>query len=72
MLTKEAIEKRRVVLINDIKTINEKMITLTKAQEEARAMANALTGAIQQCDAFLKEVDASVDTSSSIPNDGAG
>ena len=44
---------------------------MLKAVEEARALANALNGAIQQCDDFLQTVESDVggDADSSIPQD---
>ena len=70
-LTKEQIETRKESLQADLQKNNEQIQRMLKAVEEARALANALNGAIQQCDDFLQTVEGDVggDADSSIPQD---
>jgi len=70
-LTKEQIETRKASLQADLQKNNEQIQKMLKAVEEARALANALNGAIQQCDDFLQTVEGDVggDADSSIPQD---
>ena len=56
-ITKENIEERKNVLINDINTAKQRMAEHDKSKQEDIALLNALTGALQQCDNFLKELD---------------
>ena len=65
-ITKEQIEERKNVLQNDIITARERMAEYDKKKTEDVALINALTGAYQQCEAFLKELD---DASSDDGND---
>ena len=57
MITKESIEERKEVLINDIKTVKQRLAEYEQKKIEDTALVNALTGALQQCDVFLKEYD---------------
>ena len=68
MLTKESIEERKQALIEDITKNSENQNQLQKALEDARALGNALNGAIQQCDDFLQKLDDGADAVSSIPD----
>ena len=70
-LTKEQIETRKASLQADLQKNNEQIQKMLKAVEEARALSNALNGAIQQCDDFLQTVEGDVggDADSSIPQD---
>ena len=65
-ITKESIEERRNVLQNDINSARQRMAEYDKKKQEDIALLNALTGAYQQCEAFLKELD---DASSDDGND---
>ena len=56
-ITKEQIEERKNVLQNDIITARERMAEYDKKKTEDVALLNALTGALQQCEFFLKELD---------------
>ena len=56
-ISKEQIEKRRDVLQNDINTARQRIADYDKKKTEDVALINALTGAYQQCEAFLKELD---------------
>ena len=57
MITKEAIEKRKEVLIEDIQLVKQRLTEYEQKKTEDTALVNALTGALQQCDVFLKEYD---------------
>jgi len=56
-ITRENIEERRNVLQNDINTAKQRIAEYDKKKQEDIALLNALTGALQQCDNFLKELD---------------
>ena len=56
-ITKENIEERKNVLINDIASAKQRMAENEKKKQEDVALLNALTGALQQCEFFLKELD---------------
>ena len=43
--------------MNDIETVKTRLVELEKKKEADIALLNALIGALQQCDAFLKEFD---------------
>ena len=57
MITKESIEERKGVLLNDIQTVKQRLSEYELKIKEDTALVNALTGALQQCDVFLKEYD---------------
>ena len=57
MITKEMIEEKKEVLMNDIKTVKQRLSEYEQKKTEDTALINALTGALQQCDVFLKEYD---------------
>ena len=56
-ISKEQIEKRRDILQNDINTARQRIADSDKKKLEEVALINALQGALQQCDIFLKELD---------------
>ena len=56
-ITKENIEARKSVLQNDIASAKQRMAEYDKKKQEDIALLNALTGALQQCENFLKELD---------------
>ena len=56
-ITKEQIEQRRDILQNDINTARQRIADYDKKKTEDVALINALTGALQQCENFLKELD---------------
>ena len=56
-ITKENIEERRIVLQNDIASAKQRMAEYDKKKQEDIALLNALTGALQQCEFFLQELD---------------
>ena len=57
MITEEAIEKRKEVLLKDIQLVKDRLTEYEQKKTEDTALVNALTGALQQCDVFLKEYD---------------
>jgi len=56
-IDKESLEKRKSVIESDIDTVRTRVVELEKRREADTALLNALMGALQQCDAFLKELD---------------
>ena len=56
-ITKEHIEKRKIVLQNDIASAKQRMAEYDKKKQEDIALLNALTGALQQCENFFQELD---------------
>ena len=57
MITKSMIEKRLEVLNSDIENTRKKISELEQQKLESVALLNALMGAKQQCDSFLKQID---------------
>ena len=57
MITKDNIAERRTKLESDIEVLRQKLQNLEKQRIEAVGLVNALTGALQQCDEFLKQID---------------
>ena len=57
MITKETIEERKSAIVGDVETVKTRLVELEKRREADVALLNALMGALQQCDAFLKEFD---------------
>ena len=56
-ITKENIEERKNVLMNDMNSAKQRMAEYDKKKQEDIALLNALTGAVQQCENFLQEFD---------------
>ena len=56
-ITRETIEERRNVLMNDMNSAKQRMAEHDKSKQEDIALLNALTGAFQQCENFLQELD---------------
>ena len=56
-ITRETIEERRNVLMNDMNSAKQRMAEHDKGKQEDIALLNALTGALQQCEVFLQELD---------------
>ena len=54
---KEVILERKEKLIEDLETTRDKQQDIEKMKLENVALQNALAGAIQQCDDFLKRLD---------------
>jgi hypothetical protein len=56
-ITKETIEERQNVLMNDMNAAKQRMAEYDKKKQEDIALLNALTGAYQQCENFLQGLD---------------
>jgi len=57
MLDENSINERIKVLDSDITKVAEQIQSLEKQKSDAIAMMNALQGAKQQCQSFLKELN---------------
>ena len=57
MITKEVIEERKKTLETDIETVRGRLVELDSQKNENTALLQALQGAIQQCNDFLKRID---------------
>ena len=57
MLNEDTIKKRIAALESDIKVMTNTIQELDAKKQEAIANLNALHGARQQCESFLKELD---------------
>ena len=67
-IDEQLIRERKEALINDLGVVQNRSAELEKKRLEDPALANALTGAIQQCDDFLKRLN---DVSSDVENSGS-
>jgi hypothetical protein len=56
MISKEMIEERKESLLGDLTKVRAQGSELERQKLENIALQNALTGAIQQCDDFLKKL----------------
>ena len=56
-ITREIIEERKNVLMNDMNSARQRLVEYDKKKQEDIALLNALTGALQQCENFLQELD---------------
>ena len=56
-ISRESIEERKNVLQNDIVTAKQRLVEHDKNRQEDTALINALTGAFQQCEGFLQQLD---------------
>ena len=56
-ITKETIEERKNVLMNDMNVARQRVAEYDRKKQEDIALINALTGAVQQCENFLQELD---------------
>ena len=56
-LTVDNINERKEVLVQDINMVKTRIVEYEQKVVEDKATLNALLGAFQQCDAFLKELD---------------
>jgi len=57
MIDIEKINKRKEVIEKDIESVRARVVEYDKNKMEDVALLNALMGAFQQCDAFIKELD---------------
>ena len=67
-ISKETIGERKTALLEDLTKVRAHGADLEKQKLENVALQNALTGAIQQCDQFIQELDNESDADSSIPD----
>lgn len=56
-ITEESIQNRMEVLVEDVKSIRERIANAEKQIMDDKATLNALLGAYQQCEAFLQEIN---------------
>ena len=56
-ITKEQLENRKIAIQDDINTAKQRIADNDKKKTEDIALINALTGAYQQCENFLKDLD---------------
>ena len=56
-ITEESIRNRMEVLVEDVKNVRERIANAEKQMMDDKATLNALLGAYQQCEVFLKEFD---------------
>ena len=66
MLNEDTIKKRIAALESDIKVMTNTIQELDAKKQEAIANLNALHGARQQCESFLKELDNDDQTASAV------
>ena len=66
MLNDDTIKKRIAALESDIKVMTNTIQELDAKKQEAIANLNALHGAKQQCDSFLKELHDDDQTASAV------
>ena len=57
MIDLEKINERKEVIAKDIENVRSRLAGYEKSKERDTALLNALLGAFQQCDAFVKELD---------------
>jgi len=57
MITRITIEERKKVIEDDIEAVTQRLTENEQKKLEDTALVNALTGALQQCDYFLKKLD---------------
>jgi prefoldin subunit 5 len=66
MVNEKTIKKRIAALESDIKVMTNTIQELDAKKQEAIANLNALHGAKQQCESFLKELDNDDQTASAV------
>jgi len=57
MIDEETIKNRMEVLVEDVKSVRERIANAERQIMDDKATLNALLGAYQQCEAFLKEIN---------------
>ena len=57
MIDLEKINERKEVIAKDVEAVRGRIAEAQKKIGEDQALLNALVGAFQQCDAFVKELD---------------
>jgi len=66
MVNEDTIKKRIAALDSDIKVMTNTIQEIDAKKQEAIANLNALHGARQQCESFLKELDDDDQTASAV------
>ena len=66
MVNEDTIKKRIAALESDIKVMTNTIQEIDAKKQEAIANLNALHGARQQCESFLKELDDDDQTASAV------
>ena len=62
VINEDVINERKQTLLSDLEVVKTRLTEIEKRKLEDHALLNALTGAVQQCDDFLKRLhDASGD-----------
>ena len=62
VINEDVINERKQTLLSDLEVVKTRLTEIEKRNLEDHALLNALTGAVQQCDDFLKRLhDASGD-----------
>jgi type I site-specific restriction endonuclease len=56
-IDEEMIKNRMEVLVEDVKSVRERIANAERQIMDDKATLNALLGAYQQCEAFLKEIN---------------
>ena len=56
-LNKDSIEERKETINSDIQVVKQRLLEYQEKIKEDTALINALTGALQQCDYFLEQID---------------
>ena len=56
-LDKDSIEERKETINSDIQVVKQRLLEYQEKIKEDTALINALTGALQQCDYFLEQID---------------
>tara|TARA_R110000737_G_C14308600_1_gene437402 strand:+ start:306 stop:533 length:228 start_codon:yes stop_codon:yes gene_type:complete len=69
MITEEKIEERKATITSDIQLIRDRLLEYNAKIKEDTALINALTGALQQCDHFLKDFNNDMVDSDEQPSD---
>ena len=67
IINEDVIVERKQTLLSDLEVVKTRLTEIEKRKLEDHALLNALTGAVQQCDDFLKRLH---DESSDDGNDG--
>ena len=57
MISKEVIEERKQIIVNDIDKLEKTVAEVGKQQEQLQANMFALHGALQQCGQFLEQLE---------------
>ena len=56
-ISRDTIEVRKNIILEDLETVKQRLAVYEQKKIEDTALLNALTGAFQQCELFLKEFD---------------